>query len=146
LLPGRAGIGAGRLSAAATGFFLRLCIGGTRQEFLPAMLAAEVRRLSIAFGVDSGGGIYGHAADRVNCFGIGFTHGFVSFFVFVMLAFVLPDSDFDRETVPVPWGVTPMDAAGQGNAPALGECAKHRPEDQRIVTCTLLSMMPWAIA
>jgi hypothetical protein len=68
----------GCLSTAATGFFVRLGIGGAGQEFFPAVLAAEVGRLSIAFGVESGGGVDGHAADGIDCFGIGFTHGFVS--------------------------------------------------------------------
>ena len=41
--------------------------------------AAEVERLSIAFSVEGGGGIHGHAADEVDSFGFRRIHGAVSF-------------------------------------------------------------------
>jgi len=69
------------LPTAATGFLIWLGTGGSGKEFLPAVLAAEVGRLSFAFGVESGGGVHGHAADGVDCFSRGCIHGFVSFFV-----------------------------------------------------------------
>jgi hypothetical protein len=58
------------LSTATWGLILRLHIGGPGQKRLPTVVAAKVERLSIAFGVESGGFIHGHSADRV------FGHGF----------------------------------------------------------------------
>ncbi len=50
------------------------------------MLAAEVECFPIAFGVEGGGGVHGHAADGVDSFGFRRTHIFVSF-LFVVTAF-----------------------------------------------------------
>jgi hypothetical protein len=38
------------------------------------VLAAKVECLPIEFGVQGGGGINGHAADRIGCFGFGRVH------------------------------------------------------------------------
>ena len=50
------------------------------------MFAAEVGCFSIAFGVEGGGGVHGHAADRIYCFGFRSAHIFVSF-LFVVSVF-----------------------------------------------------------
>jgi hypothetical protein len=67
------------LSAAASSFVLRLRTGGRSQKLFAAVFSAEIKRLSIAFGVDSGCFIHGHSADGV--FGRGFhgIHGLASF-------------------------------------------------------------------
>jgi hypothetical protein len=82
-------------TAAAIGFIIRFCIGGGGQEFPTAVLAAEVGCLSIAFGVESGGGVDGHAADGIDCFGFGCVHvGFVCFnsaFDFTKVGEIQPD-------------------------------------------------------
>lgn len=46
-----------------------------RQKFLPTVLAAKVKRLSIALSVDRSGCVYGHPADRVFGLGFSFFHG-----------------------------------------------------------------------
>jgi len=75
---GRSGVS---LAAAASRLSAGLGLCGTGKELLPAVLAAEVGRIAIAFGMESGGWVHGHAADGIDCFGGGFIHGFVSFFV-----------------------------------------------------------------
>jgi hypothetical protein len=48
-------------AAIATGF-----VGhDLRQKFLPAMFAAKVKSLAVAFGVESGGFIYSHSANGI---------------------------------------------------------------------------------
>jgi hypothetical protein len=49
------------------------------------VLAAEIGCLSIAFGVESCGGVDGHAADGIDCFGSGCIHGLIFFFVVMEL-------------------------------------------------------------
>jgi hypothetical protein len=69
------------LPTAASSLILRLSTGGRGQELLPTVVAAKVERLSIAFGVESGCFVHGHAADGV--FGLGFRlfHGHTPFLV-----------------------------------------------------------------
>ena len=50
---------------AASRLALRLRTGGRGQKLLPAVLAAKVERLSIAFSVESGDFVHVHAADGV---------------------------------------------------------------------------------
>jgi uncharacterized protein (DUF952 family) len=52
---------------------------------LPAVVAAKVKHLSIAFSVESGGFIHGHSADGVFGHGFRFFHGHVSFLVVVVV-------------------------------------------------------------
>src|SRR5664280_1523324 len=75
-----------RLSTAASRLALRLSTGGRGQKLLPAVVAAKVERLSIAFGVESGCFIHGHSADGVFGHGFRFLHGHVSFLVVVVIA------------------------------------------------------------
>jgi hypothetical protein len=75
------------LSTAASRFCLRLGTGGRGQKFLPTLVAAKVERLSIAFGVESGGFVHGHSADGVFGHGFRFIHGHVSFLVNVVTIF-----------------------------------------------------------
>jgi len=70
------------LSATATAY-AKLGIGGGGKEFPAAVPAAEEGCLSIACGVESGGGIDGRAAGGVDCFGSGCIHGFVPFLVVI---------------------------------------------------------------
>jgi hypothetical protein len=58
------------LSTAASSLSLKRRTGLRGQKLLPAVIAAEVERLSIAFDVESGCFIHGHPANRV------FGHGF----------------------------------------------------------------------
>ena len=67
------------LPTAASRLGFRLGIGGRGQKLLPAAIAAKVEGLSIAFGVDGGGGIHGHSADGVDSFGFRRIHDAVSF-------------------------------------------------------------------
>ncbi len=69
------------LSATASRLALGLGTGGCGQKLLPAAVAAKVERLSIAFGVERGRFVHGHAADRIFGHGFRFIHGVVSFFV-----------------------------------------------------------------
>jgi hypothetical protein len=69
------------LSAAAFRRSLGLCVSGRRQKLLQTMVAAKVGGLSIAFGVESGGFVNGHAADGVSGFSRGFSHIFVSYWL-----------------------------------------------------------------
>jgi hypothetical protein len=71
------------LPTAVSRLAFRLGTGGRGQELLPAGLAAKVERLSIAFGVESGGFVHGHSADGVFGHGFRFIHGHVSFLVVV---------------------------------------------------------------
>jgi hypothetical protein len=75
------------LSTAASRFALRLGTGGRGQKLLPAVVAAKVKRLSIAFGVESGGFIHGHSADGVFGHGFRFFHDHVSFLVNAITVF-----------------------------------------------------------
>jgi hypothetical protein len=67
------------LSTAASRLLLRLGTGGRGQKLLPAVVAAKVKRLAIAFGVESGGLVHGHTADGVFGRGFRFIHGHVPF-------------------------------------------------------------------
>jgi hypothetical protein len=58
------------VSTAASRLIVRLGTGERGQKLLPTVVAAEVERLSIAFGVESGCFVHGHSADGV------FGHGF----------------------------------------------------------------------
>jgi hypothetical protein len=53
------------LSAAASRLVVLLSTGGIQQKLLPAVIAAEVERLSIAFDVESGCFIHSHPANGV---------------------------------------------------------------------------------
>jgi len=53
------------LSTAPWGFILWLRTGCRGQKRLPTVVAAKVERLSIAFGVESGGFVHVHSADGV---------------------------------------------------------------------------------
>ena len=77
-------------STAASRLVLRLSTGGRGQKLLPTVVAAKVDRLSIAFGVESGCFVHGHAADGVFGHGFRFIHGHVPFLL-LLLSF---DSDF----------------------------------------------------
>lgn len=55
--------------------------GGHGQKLLPKAVAAEVVRLAIAFGVQSGGFVHRHSANRVFGHRFRFFHGHVSFLV-----------------------------------------------------------------
>jgi hypothetical protein len=66
---------AGALSTAASRLFLGLSGDGLREEFLPALVAAKVERLSITFGVESGYFVHSHSADGVFGHGFSFIHG-----------------------------------------------------------------------
>ena len=68
----------------AARLFLGLRACGRGQKLLPAVVAAKVKRLSIAFGVESGGFVHGHSADGVFGHRLGFFHGHVSFLVVVI--------------------------------------------------------------
>ncbi len=74
----------GRLFTAATEFFIRLGISGSGQEFLPAVLAAEVEHFSIALGVDRSRFINGHATDGVFGFGFRIVHGQVRLLIVIV--------------------------------------------------------------
>jgi hypothetical protein len=76
------------LPATAARLFRGLRAGGRGQKLLPAVVAAKVERLSIAFGVESGGFIHGHSADGVFGHGFRFFHGHVSFLVNVVVVTV----------------------------------------------------------
>ena len=52
-------------STAATSLSRGLSTGGGGQKLLPTAVAAKVVRLAIAFGVQSGGFVHGHSANRV---------------------------------------------------------------------------------
>jgi hypothetical protein len=67
------------LSTAASRLLLRLGTGGRGQKLLPAVVAAKVKRLAIAFGLESGCFVHGHSADGVFGFGFRFVHGQISF-------------------------------------------------------------------
>lgn len=60
--------------AATSRFALGLGFAGCGHEFLPTMVAAEIKRLSIAFGMESGGFVHGHPADGVFGYGFRFIH------------------------------------------------------------------------
>jgi hypothetical protein len=51
------------LPTAASRLALRLGTGRQGQKFLPAVIAAKVERLPLAFDVESGRFVYGHTAD-----------------------------------------------------------------------------------
>ena len=57
------------------------------QVHLPAVVAAKVERLSIAFGVESGCFVHVHSADGVFGRGFRFFHGHVPFLVVVVTVF-----------------------------------------------------------
>jgi len=84
-------------------FFLGLRTGGRGQKLLPAVVAAEVERLAIAFGVECGGFVHGHSADRVFGHGFRFVHDQVPFVVGVVCLFipVLRCFLLNRDLVPV---------------------------------------------
>ena len=69
------------LSTAASRLALRLSTGGSGEKFLPAVVAAKVERLSIGFGVESGGFVHGHSTDGVFGHGLQFLYGHVSLLV-----------------------------------------------------------------
>jgi hypothetical protein len=75
------------LSTAASRLALRLGTGGRGQKLLPTVVAAKVERLSIAFGVESGGFVHGHSADGVFGHGFRFFHGHAPFLVVIVLSF-----------------------------------------------------------
>jgi hypothetical protein len=72
------------LPTTAARLFLGVCAGGRGQKLLPAVIAAKVERLSIAFGVESDCFVHGHSADGVFGHGFRFFHGHVSFLVVVI--------------------------------------------------------------
>jgi len=75
------------LPAAAARLTLRLGTGRRGQKLLPTVVAAKVECLSIAFGVECGGFVHGHAADGIDCFGSGFIHSlFLSGSFLIVLA------------------------------------------------------------
>src|SRR5664279_4111417 len=74
-------------STAASRLAPRLSAGGRGQKLLPAMVAAKVERLSIAFSVESGCFVHGHSADGVFGRGFHFIHGCVPFLVVVVTLF-----------------------------------------------------------
>jgi hypothetical protein len=103
------------LPATAARLFPGLRTSGSGQKLLPAMVAAKVERLSIAFGVESGCLVHGHSADGV--FGRGFRiiHCFVSFLVAITalwiswlhcfrpsIAVIPPDMDFGEKSPCIP--------------------------------------------
>jgi hypothetical protein len=75
------------LSTAASRLVLRLRTGRRGQKLLPAVVAAKVERLSLAFGVESGRFVHGHSADGIFGHGFRFVHSHVSFFVVVVTIF-----------------------------------------------------------
>src|ERR1035441_2442863 len=75
------------LSTAAFRLSVRLNTGGRGQKLLPAVVAAKVERLSIAFAVESGCFVHGHSADGVFGHGFRFFHGHVPFSVVVVTFF-----------------------------------------------------------
>jgi hypothetical protein len=90
------------LSATAARLCFRLRSIRRGQELLPAVVAAKVERFSIALGVERGGFIHGHSADRIFGHSFRFFHGFVSFLV-VVIKLVIQRSrccahDTDTET------------------------------------------------
>ena len=62
------------LTAASPCLSFRLGVRGQAQELLKAMLAAKVGCLTVAFGVEGGVYIHGHATDRVDSFGAWWVH------------------------------------------------------------------------
>jgi hypothetical protein len=72
------------LPATAARLFLGFYAGGRGQKLLPTVVAAKVERLSITFGVESGGFVHGHSADGIFGRGFRFFHGHVSFLVVIM--------------------------------------------------------------
>jgi len=52
-------------STTAARLFLGLRASGRGHKLLPTVVAAKVKRLSIAFGMESGGFVHGHSADGV---------------------------------------------------------------------------------
>ena len=79
---------------------LGLRVVGRGEKLLPAVVAAKVERLSIAFGVESGGFVHGHSADGIFGHGFRFFHGCASFLCWSW-----------------PWGFAPL-AGGAGDADA----------------------------
>jgi hypothetical protein len=71
-------------STTAAGLLDGLCASGGGQKLLPTVVTAKVKRLSIVFGVKSGGFVHGHSADGVFGHGFGFFH-FFSFQVSVIV-------------------------------------------------------------
>src|ERR1019366_6963339 len=71
------------LSTAAPRLDLRLSTGGRGQKRLATMVAAKIKRLSIAFGVDGGCSIHGHAADGGFGHGVRLFHGHFPFSVVI---------------------------------------------------------------
>jgi hypothetical protein len=63
---------------------LREALSRRGQKLLPAVVAAKVKRLSIAFGVESGCFVYGHSADGVFGHGFRFFNGHISSLVVVV--------------------------------------------------------------
>jgi hypothetical protein len=75
------------LSTAASRLGRLLSTGGRGQKLLPAVVAAKVESLSIAFGVESGCFVHGHSADGVFGHGFRFFYGHFSFLVVVVTVF-----------------------------------------------------------
>jgi hypothetical protein len=71
------------LSTAASRLVLWLNTGGCGQKLLPTVVAAKIKRLSLAFGVQSSCLVHGHSADGVFGRGFRFFHGHVPFLVVV---------------------------------------------------------------
>ena len=66
-------------TAAPARLILGLGVGGLGKKLLATVLAAKVEGLSIAFGVEGGGFVHGHAADGVDGFGFRRIHDAVNF-------------------------------------------------------------------
>ena len=66
-------------SAAAAWLILRIDTRGRGQERLPTVIAAKVKSLSVAVGVESGCFVNGHSADRIFGHRFRFDHGCDSF-------------------------------------------------------------------
>jgi hypothetical protein len=75
------------LSTAASSLILRLRASRRGQKLFQTVVAAKVDRLSLAFGVESGRFVHGHAADGIFGHGFRFFHGHVSFLVVVVTVF-----------------------------------------------------------
>jgi hypothetical protein len=75
------------LSSAASRLSVRLTTGGRGQKLLPAVVAAKVERLSVAFAVESGCFVHGHSAEGVFGHGFRFFHGHVPSLVVVVTVF-----------------------------------------------------------
>jgi hypothetical protein len=74
-----------RMLSTASRLALRFGTGGSGQKLLPTVVAAKVKRLSIAISVECGGFVHGHSADGVFGHRFRFLHGHVSSLVAVVV-------------------------------------------------------------